>query len=244
LFLSSPFSIEAVELLERVGVAAWKVASGEISNVPMFERIAASGQPVILSSGMSSWAELDAAVRRVQAAGLDLTVLQCSSVYPTGPEKVGLNLLGEMRRRYGCKTGLSDHSGTINAGLAAVALGADVVEVHVTLSREAFGPDVTASVTTDELRHLVAGARFIRAALDHPVDKDQLAGELAPMREFFTKSLVTSTALPAGTRLEPGHLCLRKPGTGLPSSRLPNILGRTLRHALPAGTFLAETDLE
>src|SRR5207249_4595475 len=104
--LSSPFSIEAVELLERVSVAARKVASGEISNTPMFERMLASRLPVILSSGMSSWAELDAAVTKVKAAGVDLTMLQCSSIYPTPPEKLGLNLLSELRRRYDCKVGL------------------------------------------------------------------------------------------------------------------------------------------
>ncbi len=113
IFLSSPFSIEAVEMLRRVGLAAWKVASGEISNVPMFERMLASRLPIILSSGMSPWNELDVAVKKVERAGLDLTVLQCSSVYPTPPEKLGLNLLSELRKRYRCKVGLSDHSGTV-----------------------------------------------------------------------------------------------------------------------------------
>jgi N-acetylneuraminate synthase len=243
LFLSSPFSLEAVELLDAVGVAAWKVASGEMSNLPMFERMVASGRPIILSSGMSPWEELDAAARRVSEAKLDLTILQCSSLYPAPPEKLGLNLLAEIRRRYGCKTGLSDHSGTIYAGLAAAALGADLVEVHVTLSREAFGPDVTVSLTTAELRQLAAGVRFLRTALDHPVDKDALAEELAPMRELFTKSIFTSADLPAGTLLQASHLCLRKPGTGLPAARLARILGRKLLRPVAAGTLLTEEDL-
>ena len=244
LFLSSPFSVEAVDLLERIGVPAWKVASGEIANSPMFERLAASGKPIILSSGMSDWSELDAAVGRVRQAGLDLTVLQCSSVYPVPPEQLGLNLMAEMRRRYACKVGLSDHSGTLYAGLAAAALGAEVIEVHVTLSREAFGPDVPVSLTPAELRELARGTRFIRTALMNPVDKDRLATELAPMRRLFTKSLATTLALSAGTRLEAGHLGLRKPGTGLPPSRLAEVLGRRLRRDLPAGTLIAEEDLE
>jgi N-acetylneuraminate synthase len=244
LFLSSPFSLEAVEMLNGIGVAAWKVASGELSNTPMFERMVATRRPIVLSSGMSPWAELDAAARRVQDAKLDLTILQCTSVYPAPPEKLGLNLLAEIRTRYGCKTGLSDHSGAIYAGLAAAALGADLIEVHVTLSREAFGPDVLVSLTTAELRQLTNGVRFIRAALEHPVNKDELAEELGPMRDLFTKSIFTSADLPAGTRLEANHVCLRKPGTGLPPGRLPQILGRKLLRSMPAGTLIAEEDLE
>ncbi len=244
LFLSTPFSIEAVELLERVGVAAWKVASGELSHIPMLERMLAAGRPMILSSGMSPWAELDGAVKRVQGAGLDLTVLQCTSVYPAPPEKLGLNLLAAIKGRYGCKTGLSDHSGTIHAGLAAAALGADLIEVHVTLSREAFGPDAAVSLTTAELGQLAAGVRFIRAALEHPLDKDLQAQELAPMRSLFTKSILAATDLPAGTRLRQEHLCLRKPGSGLPPERLPQLLGRTLRRPVAAGALIAEEDLE
>jgi N-acetylneuraminate synthase len=206
LFLSSPFSPEAVALLDQVGVAAWKVASAELSNVPMLERMVATRRPMILSSGMSPWAELGAAVKRVQEAALDLTVLQCTSLYPAPPEKLGLNLLAELRNRYGCKVGLSDHSGTIYAGLAAAALGADLIEVHVTLSREAFGPDVLVSLTTAELRQLTAGVRFIRTALEHPVDKDALAEELAPRRGSTSPlphphpptTTSCTTSLPAG----------------------------------------------
>src|SRR5436309_2202786 len=142
LFLSSPFSLEAVELLERVGVAAWKVASGEVSNVPMFERMSATGLPMLLSSGMSSLEEIDEVVQRVKQKGLPLAVLQCTTAYPCPPEKVGLNLIPEFRARYGCAIGLSDHSGTIYPGLAAATLGIEVLEVHVAFSREMFGPDV------------------------------------------------------------------------------------------------------
>lgn len=243
LFLSSPFSIEALELLQRVGVAAWKVASGEISNGPLFDRLLATGLPMILSSGMSPWCELDTAVSTIQRAGNDLTVLQCSSIYPSPPEKLGLNLLSEMRTRYGCKVGLSDHSGNMFAGLAAAALGADLIEVHLTLSREAFGPDVPASLTSSELRTLVEGTRFIRAALAHPVDKDRMASDLAPMRRLFTKSIATLTDLPAGALLTEQNIGLRKPGTGLPADQLPNTYGRKLRRALAAGTLITEDDL-
>lgn len=244
LFLSSPFSMAAVELLSRVGVAAWKVASGEIGNLPMLDRMLATGSPLILSSGMSALSELDQAVARVQAAGAALTVLQCTSAYPCPPEKVGLNLLSVFRDRYQCAVGLSDHSGTIYPALAAATLGAQVIEVHVTFSREMFGPDVPASVTTSELSQLVQGVRFIERMNAHPVSKDEAAEEMQPLRQLFTKSVVARTALAAGTVLQAEDLILKKPGTGIPAARLPELIGVRLRRAVERDELLHETDLE
>jgi N-acetylneuraminate synthase len=242
-FLSSPFSVEAVELLTRVGVAAWKVASGELSNTTMFERIVATELPVILSSGMSPLSEIDAAVARVKARKLPLTVLQCTSLYPCPPEKIGLNLIPVFRERYACDVGLSDHSGTIYPGLAAAALGIDVLEVHVTLSREMFGPDVPVSLTTTELRQLVDGVRFIEQMNTHPLDKDALALEMQPLRDLFTKSIVARFDLPAGSVLGQEDLTVKKPGTGIPASQLEDIIGRALRHSVRADQILHESDL-
>jgi len=244
LFLSSPFSIEAVELLTRVGVAAWKVASGEVSNTPLFKRIGATGLPVLLSTGMSPLSEIDGAVDQIKEQGLPLTVLQCSSVYPCPPEKIGLNLIPFFRERYACNVGLSDHSGTIYAGLAAATVGIDVLEIHVTLSKEMFGPDVPASVTTSELRQVVEGIRFIEKIKGNPVDKDAAAGELKPLRDLFTKSVVLRRDLPAGTVLREEDLTVKKPGTGIPAARLNELVQRKLRHAVNADTLLFEDDLE
>jgi N-acetylneuraminate synthase len=241
-FLSSPFSVEAVELLNRVGVAAWKVASGELSNEPMFAAMASSGLPIFLSTGMSSLDEIDAAIGRVKRAGLPLTVLQCTSMYPTPPEKIGLNLIPFFRERYGCAVGLSDHSGSIYAGLAATGIGIDILEVHVTLSREMFGPDVPASITTSELRQLVEGIRFIEKIRDNPVDKNALGTSLSPMRELFTKSVVAREDLPAGTVLKETHLTVKKPGTGLPPSCLKELVGQTLTRSVKADQLLAPSD--
>jgi len=243
-FLSSPFSLEAVDLLSRVGVAAWKVASGEVANPQLLDAVAQTGAPVLLSSGMSGWAELDGAVARLRAARAGpLAVLQCTSAYPVAPQQVGLNVLGEIRERYGCTAGLSDHSGTIFPALAAVTLGARVIEVHVTLAREMFGPDVAASVTTTELRQLVEGVRYIGAALQAPVDKDEVAIELAPMRALFGRSLVARCALPAGHVLAAGDLTAKKPAGGIPPARLESLLGRRLHRALRADEPLREGDI-
>jgi N-acetylneuraminate synthase len=242
-FLSSPFSLEAVDLLAGVGVAAWKVASGEVSNTPMFERMIATGWPIMLSTGMSPIAEIDDAVKRVKTRGSDLTVLQCTSVYPCPPAKVGLNLIPFFRNRYDCHIGLSDHSGTIYPGLAAATLGIEVLEVHVTLNREMFGPDVPASVTTAELSQLVEGVRFIEAMRRHPVDKEAMAGEMTSQRALFTKSIVARLDLSAGTILRAEDLAVRKPGTGIPASRLPDIVGHKLSRSIKANELLKDSDV-
>lgn len=242
LFLSSPFSIEAAELLMRVGVSAWKIASGEVGNAPLFDYITSTGLDVILSTGMSTLSEIDDAVSRIQSRGAGLTVLQCTSAYPCPPEKVGLNLLQLYRERYHTKVGLSDHSGSIYAGLAAATLGADVIEVHVTFSRECFGPDVPASLTTPELHELVEGVGFIRRMLSHPVQKDEMAREAEPVRAIFKKSVVARVALPAGAILRDCDLATKKPGWGIPAERLESVIGRRLRHAVEPDQLLAESD--
>ncbi len=244
LFLSSPFSIEAVELLERVGVDAWKIASGELNNSKMLQRIGDSGLPVLLSTGMSGLDEIDQAVEGLQARNLSFALMQCTSSYPCPPEKLGLNLLSFFRERYQCPVGLSDHSGTIFAGLAATALGCEVLEVHVTLSREMFGPDVPVSLTTDELRQLVEGVRFIEVSLANPVEKDAMADEMAPLRDLFTKSVVSRTHLTAGTVLSEEHLAVKKPGTGIPATCIGNLVGTRLLRDLKADELIRREDVE
>jgi N-acetylneuraminate synthase len=242
-FLSSPFSLEAVELLGRVGVAAWKVASGELADAAMLDAMARTGLPMILSTGMSPLAEIDRAVDRVRERGAPLAVLQCVSKYPCPPEQVGVTLIPQLRERYGCAAGLSDHSGTIYPAIAAAVLGAEVVEVHVAFSREVFGPDVVASVTTAELARLVEGVRFVERMVDGVRDKDDLAAEVAPLRALFTKSVVARVAMPAGTVLTVDALAAKKPGTGIPASRLESLVGARLTRDVAVDEPLRETDL-
>ena len=244
IFMSSAFSFEAVELLERVGVPAWKVGAGETSNLPLLEKMARTGKLVILSSGMSGWDELDAAVNCVRENGAAAAVLQCTTAYPCPPEKLGLNVIAELRDRYHCPVGLSDHSGTIYAGIAAATLGANILEVHVTFSRECFGPDVPASITTKGLKQLVAGVRFVEQALLNPVDKEAMAESLSEMKRVFGKSVVAARELAAGHRIAAADLAFKKPGTGIPAARYREVLNRTLRRAVAADTLLSEEDFE
>ena len=250
-FLSSAFSDAAVDLLENIGMPAWKVASGELTTLPLLRRMAATGAPVILSSGMSSWEDLDAAAETVRAAapaGIthnNLALLQCTTSYPCPPERIGYNVMNEMRARYGVPVGLSDQSGTVHAGVAAAALGANMLEIHITFSRECFGPDVPASVTTTELADLVRGIRYVEAALASPIDKQAEAVATTSLRETFGKSVVAARALPAGHVLRADDLACKKPGNqGWPAARFDELPGRTLRAALTLDDPLTESNLE
>jgi N,N'-diacetyllegionaminate synthase len=242
-FISSPFSVDAVRMLQRVKIAAWKIASGEVGNTPLLNAVAETGSSVFLSSGMSPLEELDAATALLRSHSSPFAVLQCTSMYPCPPEKVGLNMIEFLRARYEAPVGLSDHSGTIYPAVAGALLGLDVVEVHVTLSREMFGPDITSSVTTAELRNLVDGVRFVERIVEHPLDKDVIAQEMTSGREFFTKSIVARRFLAAGTLLTEEDLALKKPGTGLSPKQLPALVGRSLARDIEKDELLSFNDL-
>lgn len=244
IFLSSPFSLEAVELLLRVGIPAWKIASGEVNNSFLFKRLVDTKLPLLISSGMSALKELDVAVNLAKTASVPFALLQCYSAYPCPPEKIGLNMLSIFRERYECAIGLSDHSGTIYPGLAGAALGINILEVHITLSREMFGPDVVASVTTSELRQLVDGIRFIEKMIENPLDKDQAATNLQPLRDLFTKSLFYKSDMEQGTVLGMHNLSAKKPGTGIPADKMDQYIGKKLIRDVKQNDFLQESDLE
>jgi len=243
LFLSSPFSVRAVELLRGIGMMAWKIASGEVANDLLLDSVLEDRRPVILSSGLSSWAELDRSVDRVRSAGAEFAVLQCTTEYPSRPETVGLNILAEMRRRYGCPAGLSDHSGAVFAPLAAVALGASCIEVHLAFHRGMFGPDVPASLLPDQLSLLCDGVSAIHRMLSNSVDKDAQAAAAEPLRRVFGRSIVLDAPVPAGTLIEAGMVSFRKPGTGIPPAELARVIGRRVKHGLPADHLLRDEDL-
>lgn len=244
LFMSSPFSIEAFELLQDIGMRVWKVASGEISNPMLLDRIISTGEPVILSSGMSDMEELRSAVNKIKKKSNPLAVLQCTSAYPCPPEKIGLNILEMLKNEFGCPVGLSDHSGNMYSGIAAAALGAEVLEIHVTLSREMFGPDVPASITTKELSQLTEGVRWIEKIIQNPVDKESIASEFDPLREIFTKSIYAGSDLKAGTTLSEANIQLKKPGNGVSASRIDELIGKRLLRDIAEDELILIEDLK
>lgn len=241
-FISSPFSDEAVELLEKVGVPRYKVGSGEVTNLPMLDVIGQTGKPVILSSGMSTWAELDAAVNTLLRYHRLITVLQCTSEYPCPYEEVGLNVMLEMKSRYDLPVGLSDHTLTPYASLAAVTLGAVVIEKHFTFSRLMYGSDARHSLEPGEFKMLVDGIRAITTMLNTTVEKDTAAQRVTDMKHIFEKSVVSVVAIPAGAVIERAMIGIKKPGTGIPARRLDSIIGRRAARDIPADVLLREED--
>ncbi|MDA0219549.1 MAG: N-acetylneuraminate synthase family protein [Proteobacteria bacterium] len=243
LFVCSPFSAAAVDLMAMIGADVLKIASGETFSL---ESLVARGgaMPVIVSTGMSDWQAIDAAIDVVRARNVPFCVLQCTTKYPTPLTDVGLNVLDAMRGRYGCAVGLSDHSGQVFPALAALARGFDALELHITLDRRMFGPDVSSSLTCEEFAHVCAARDAFHTMTTSPVDKDEAASGLDQVRAIFSKSVATNDDLSAGVVLERGHLTLKKPGMGIPAAELDSLVGRRLRVAVTADRLLKPSDLE
>ena len=240
-FFSSPFSVEAVELLEEVGVELYKIASGEVTNPPLVEAVAATGKPALISTGMSGLEDVEHAVGVLRRAGSPFLVMQCTSTYPCPPELVNLRAMVAMGERFECLYGLSDHTAGIWTSIAAVALGAVAVEKHFTLSKRLYGPDHHASLEPAELRHLVEGALQVEAALGSGLKERDPAHD--PVRATFEKSVVTRTAIPAGALIEREMLTTKRPGTGMPAAVLHEVVGRRAVRALESDHLLEEADL-
>jgi N,N'-diacetyllegionaminate synthase len=240
-FFSSPFSVEAVGLLDQVGVPAYKIASGEVTNPPVLEAVAATGKPVFVSSGMSGLEEVARAVELFRAAGSPVLVMQCTSVYPCPPDQVNLRAMATLGERLGCLYGLSDHTPGIATAIAAVALGASAVEKHFTLSKRLYGPDHHASLEPDELRQLVAAVREVEAALGTATKEREAS--LNGVRATFEKSVVSATTIPAGAVVERAMLTTKRPGTGIPAIRLPQLVGRRATREIHTDTLIEESDL-
>jgi N-acetylneuraminate synthase len=240
IFFSSPFSIEAVELLEGLDVPAYKIASGEVTNPPLVEAISSTGKPVLISTGMSGLEEVDAAVAILREHGAPFLVMQCTSNYPCPPEKVNLRAMETLHERYNAPVGLSDHTPGVFTSVAAVALGAVAVEKHFTLSKRLYGPDHHASLTPEELAQLVDGVKQVQAAMGDGVKARD--PELDPARATFEKSVVSAVEIPEGAVIEASMLTTKRPGNGIPATRLPEVVGRHATRSIPANELVAEGD--
>ena len=239
-FLSSPFSLEAVDLLEKVGVDLYKVPSGEVTNTPLLERLSLTGKPVLLSSGMSDYSELDIAVSILERNN-HLVVMQCTSEYPCPPEKVGLNVIKELADRYGHATGFSDHTLGCAASFAAAALGTLVVEKHFTFSKLMYGSDAAHSMEPDEFTVFTKGLRDIWQMLDSPVDKNDIQS-FAEMKKIFQKSIVTAKPLNKGHVLIYEDMAFKKPGDGIPASAWRDIAGLVVSRPLEINHKITRED--
>ncbi len=242
LFLSTPFSIEAVELLEKVDVPAYKIGSGEVTNLPFIEYIAKKEKPIILSTGTANWDEVCKAVDVIKSNNSELILMQCTSNYPTPYENVNLGVLQKMRDEFDIPVGLSDHCTGNYACFGAVALGACIVEKHFTLSRLLPGIDQSSSIEPNELKDLVDGVKAISSALLN--DEKELNDEALKVRYGFSESVVTIAEIKKGEQFKGHHnIWVKRPGSGIPSYELPNILGKHATRDLPPNYLLTKEDI-
>lgn len=240
-FMSSPFSLEAVDLLEEVGVDRYKIPSGEVTNLPLMKRIAQTGKLTYISSGMSTWAELDAAVNMLKGS-VPLIVMQCSSAYPCPPENVGLNVIGEMRDRWGLPVGYSDHADGHAAAFAAAALGAIVFEKHITFSKKMYGSDAANAMEPEDFKVYCQGIKDIGKMLSSPVDKNQV-GLYQDMKMIFEKSIVYARDIQPGEILTEKDLSFKKPGDGVSAARWGEFIGKRAAKPLKADEKLLLDDV-
>jgi N,N'-diacetyllegionaminate synthase len=243
-FISSPFSNAAVDLLERVGVRRYKVGSGEVTNYLLLEKIARTKKPVILSSGMSSLKEIETAINFLKSKNIDISVLQCTTAYPTKPEEWGLTTLKIFAEKFDCPVGFSDHSGNIYACLAAAALGARILEFHVVFDKQMFGPDAKSSLTIDQVKQLVRGVREIEKSLLTEVDKSDTS-RFTEVKAMFGKSLSVNRELKKGHAITFDDLESKKPANqGILAAEFQSVIGRKLKNNKQAFDFLKSEDLE
>jgi len=240
LFLSTPFSREAADLLEELEVPAFKIGSGEITNWPLLRHVARKGKAVILSTGMSSLQEVAESVAVVRELNPNVILLQCTSTYPTRYEDVNLGVIAIYRERFDVPVGLSDHSPGIYTALGAVALGASLVEKHFTLDQRWPGPDQQSSIEPPELRELVRGVRAIKTALG---DAKIVLPEEAAVQQMARESVVTLVDLQPGSIVAPEMVWVKRPGTGIPARDLDRVIGRRVKRPVRANTLLAWEDL-
>ncbi len=240
IFLSTPFSREAVDLLEKVGVAAYKVGSGELTNLPLLDHIARCGKPMIVSTGMSDYDEVAASVKFLKSRKAPLALMQCTTQYPAPPEMMHLGVIRRYADAFGVPVGLSDHSQGNYMSFAAVALGATMIERHFTISRSWPGPDQQASLEPEELADLVRGVRRIEVGLD---DRKEASPPERALQALFRESVVAVRAVKRDTKIAREMIWVKRPGAGIPSSRMEEVIGRVAKRDLKAGDIVHWEDI-
>jgi N-acetylneuraminate synthase len=242
-FVSSPFSCAAVDLLEKLGVKKYKIGSGEVSNWLMLDKIVHTGKDIILSSGMSSLTELDETINFLKPSGNNLSLLQCTTAYPTVAGQWGLNLIPLLKQRYELPTGFSDHSGNIFSCLAAVAIGAEIIEFHAVFDKSMFGPDAKASLTISQVKQLVEGIKDISTDLHSSPDKSS-SDNFKELKKIFEKSLALNKDMTVGQVISKDDLEAKKPaGRGMAAKSFNDVLGKRLVKNKSAWDFLQPDDL-
>ena len=241
IFLSTPFSREAADFLETLGVPAFKTGSGELTHLPMQVHIARKGRPMIISTGMSTPEEIDRTVQAVRAAGASFALMHCTSTYPTPFEHVQLDCIPALKQKYAVPVGFSDHTLGSVIAYAAVTAGANLFEKHFTASRSLPGPDQQGSIEPAELTDLVRGIRAIERA--RGATKQIQPGE-QDVRNMAHHSVVSIRDVAAGATIGPDDVWAKRPGTGIPARHLGDVVGRVAARAIPKDRLVTWDDLK
>ena len=240
IFLSTPFSKEAADFLETIGVVAFKIGSGELTNLPLQEYIARKGKPRIISTGMSTLEEIEATVSKTKNINPHFALMHCTSTYPTPYEHVNLKFIPILKAKYRVPVGLSDHSLGNYAAFSAIPLGANLIEKHFTLSRDLPGPDQKASLEPVELSDLVKGIRVIEKMLG---DQKSIQPGEQDVRDMALHSVVSIQDIPVGKIIDTDDIWVKRPGTGIAAKHLPEIIGKKAKQAIRKNSLLRWDDL-
>lgn len=240
--MSTPFDAESADMLESLGVKCFKIGSGEITNIPFLRHIARKGRPIILSTGMSTMDEVAEAVLAIQEEGnKDLTLLHCVSSYPVPMDQANVRAMDTMRNKFQTKVGYSDHTKGIEACLAAVALGARVIEKHFTIDKNLPGPDHEASLDVNELKLLVESIRSVEAALGDGI-KRPMACEVENI-QVVRRSLFAAVDIPQGELIQENMIESKRPAVGIPPSELYRVIGNRSVRVIERGEIISWKDL-
>ena len=237
-FIASTFSMAGIDLLKDIGLKTFKIASGEVNNYLMIDKLINLKKEIILSSGLSSYSELDLVIKKINKSKIQLSILQCTSEYPTSPKNIGLNIIDEMKKKYKNNLiGFSDHSGNKNTMLAATALGADLIEFHVTFDKKMFGPDSTSSIEINEIANFVDSIKFIRECINNPINKNNTINP--NVRKNFFKSLAVNKNINKGEIISIDDLETKKPSNmGMNTILYKKILNKKINCNLKSGDFI------
>jgi sialic acid synthase SpsE len=240
IYLCTPFSRKAAEELNGMGISAYKIGSGELTDLPTLKVIASFGKPVILSTGMAEWSEIDETVETLRPINDQLILMNCISEYPARHADVNLGVIKEMAKRYDLTIGHSDHTPDIYTSIAAVAVGAKLIEKHLILDRRQPGPDQSVSIEPYELYELVKAVRRVEQALG----SDKRVHDLEkPIRSWAHRSVVSLQPIAKGTQITAGMVWTKRPGTGIPAKRLEEVVSRTAICDIPANHLIQWEEL-
>jgi N-acetylneuraminate synthase len=243
IFLSTPFSIKAFKILNNIGIKAWKVGSGELNNIPFIDILAKTKKPIILSTGLSTVDEISESIKVINKYHNNIALLQCTSLYPCPIEKIGLNVINFLKEKFNLKVGFSDHSGNPLTSLIASDHGAEIIEVHVIMSREMPGFDKESSLTIEELRFLNNAINYKNKLLYNKVNKNKIYKDLKRNKFLFEKSIFIIRNKLKNQKIKLSDISYRKPALGIKARNYKKVIGKLTKIKIKKNSFLKEKDI-